>query len=124
MSIRAKILVEKKFWIILDNGIKKGTLRFINDNAYEYISNGDSDLLTEESLYRTFGKDIFKEIKTAVATSDKEDCYEYPTDFEVIYNKEKAPSIDRAFLQRNMVLFSSRGREIRTPDLLLPKQAR
>ena len=62
MSIRAKILVEKKFWIILDNGIKKGTLRFINDNAYEYISNGDSDLLTEESLYRTFGKDIFKEI--------------------------------------------------------------
>ena len=28
------------------------------------------------------------------------------------YDKQKAPSIDRAFLQRNMVLFSSRGREI------------
>ena len=42
MSIRAKILVEKKFWIILDNGIKKGTLRFINEDAYEYVSNGDS----------------------------------------------------------------------------------
>ena len=40
----------------------------------------------------------------------------------IIYDKQKAPSIDRAFIQRNMVLFSSRGREIRTPDLLLPKQ--
>ena len=40
----------------------------------------------------------------------------------IIYDKQKAPSIDRAFLQRNMVLFSSRGREIQTPDLLLPKQ--
>ena len=58
MSIRAKILVEKKFWIILDNGVKTGTLRFINEDAYEYVSNGDSELLTEESLYRTFGKNI------------------------------------------------------------------
>ena len=41
----------------------------------------------------------------------------------IIYDKEKAPPFDGAFLQRNMVLFSSRGREIRTPDLLLPKQA-
>ena len=28
------------------------------------------------------------------------------------FDKQKAPSNDRAFLQRNMVLFSSRGREI------------
>ena len=98
MSIRAKILVEKKFWIILDNGIKTGTLRFINEDAYEYVSNGDSELLTEESLYRTFGKNIFQEIKIAVATSDKEDCFDYPTDFEVIHNKEKVGYTDPAVL--------------------------
>ena len=38
--------------------------------------------------------------------------------------KEKAPQLSEAFIEREMVLFSSRGREIRTPDLLLPKQAR
>ena len=37
MSIRAKILVEKKFWIILDNGVKTGTLRFINEDAYAIL---------------------------------------------------------------------------------------
>ena len=36
----------------------------------------------------------------------------------IIYDKEEAPLLDRTFLQKNMVLFSSRGREIRTPDLL------
>ena len=36
--------------------------------------------------------------------------------------KQNAPSEDGAFIERTMVLFSSRGREIRTPDLLLPKQ--
>ena len=38
--------------------------------------------------------------------------------------KQKAPQLSEAFIERQVVLFSCRGGEIRTPDLLLPKQAR
>ena len=36
--------------------------------------------------------------------------------------KQKSPSNDRAFIERVLVFLECRGREIRTPDLLLPKQ--
>jgi len=61
MTIRAKILVKDKFWIIEENGQKLGTLQRKDDNGWIFLGKKDQrqEYPTQESLYARFGSGIF-----------------------------------------------------------------
>jgi len=61
MTMRAKILVKDKFWIIEENGQKLGTLQRKDDNGWIFLGKKDQrqEYPTQESLYARFGSGIF-----------------------------------------------------------------
>jgi len=61
MTLRAKILVKDKFWIIEENGQKLGTLQKKDDNGWIFLGKKDQrqEYPTWESLYEKFGSGIF-----------------------------------------------------------------
>ena len=61
MTLRAKILVKDKFWIIEENGQKLGTLQKKDDNGWVFLGKKDQrqEYPTQESLYEKFGSGIF-----------------------------------------------------------------
>ena len=61
MTLRAKILVKDKFWIIEENGQKLGTLQKKDDNGWVFLGKKDQrqEYPTPESLYEKFGAGIF-----------------------------------------------------------------
>jgi hypothetical protein len=61
MSMKAKILVKDKFWIIEENGQKLGTLQRKDDNGWIFLGKQDQkqEYTTQESLYEKFGSGIF-----------------------------------------------------------------
>ena len=61
MTLRAKILVKDKFWIIEENGQKLGTLQKKDDNSWIFLGKKDQrqEYPTQESLYEKFGSGIF-----------------------------------------------------------------
>jgi hypothetical protein len=61
MTLKAKILVKDKFWIIEENGQKLGTLQKKDDNGWIFLGKKDQrqEYLTQESLYARFGSGIF-----------------------------------------------------------------
>ena len=61
MTMRAKILVKDKFWIIEENGQKLGTLQKKDDNGWIFLGKKDQrqEYPTSESLYARFGSGIF-----------------------------------------------------------------
>lgn len=61
MTMRAKILVKDKFWIIEENGQKLGTLQKKDDNGWIFLGKKDQrqEYATPESLYARFGSGIF-----------------------------------------------------------------
>ena len=61
MTMKAKILVKDKFWIIEENGQKLGTLQKKDDNGWIFLGKKDQrqEYATQESLYAKFGSGIF-----------------------------------------------------------------
>lgn len=83
MTLKAKPILDGKFWILEDQGNRVGTLRIDENNKY-IVSNakGVSSFNSRNSLTKTFGKDFF-EAKTIIssATSNR-DINGYPTSTE------------------------------------------
>ena len=63
MTVRAKVLVKDKFWIVEQNGEKLGTLQKKEDNGWIFLSKQkDTQIFhTQESLFQKFGFHIFNE---------------------------------------------------------------
>jgi len=78
MTVRAKTLVEDKFWIVEQNGQKLGTLQKKDDNGWIFLSKKDHRQVfhTQESLFTRFGFNIFEE-------KQKEPIIEQTNNFEV-----------------------------------------
>ena len=73
MTMRAKILVKDKFWIIEENGQKLGTLQKKDDNGWNFLGKKDQrqEYPTPESLYEKFGSGIFASDITVPANEIK-----------------------------------------------------
>jgi hypothetical protein len=79
MSITAKPVLENKFWIVEQEGVRIGTLSK-NDEGFVINSKGKIDLYKNESqLKKTFGKNfLVASIKNVDGTQQK-DVHGYPT---------------------------------------------
>jgi hypothetical protein len=80
-TVQAKTVLDNKFWIVEEEGVKVGTLRKDEENRFLF-SNKDGVLVfnTKESLYKEFGRDFFvaKIVKEAENADDNE-VHGFPT---------------------------------------------
>lgn len=96
-TMKAKPVIDNKFWIVEKNGEKFATLRRNDDNLY-ILSNqtGTAVYHSDRDIKKAFGKDFFtvKIVKPAEMATPKE-VYGFPTCVEPcnpMYNiKEKLP---------------------------------
>lgn len=69
MTVKAKPILDGKFWILEDQGFRVGTLRVDENNKYIVSSAGGgvSSFNTRTSLTKEFGKDFF-DVKTTISS--------------------------------------------------------
>jgi hypothetical protein len=69
MTVKAKPILDGKFWILEDRGTRVGTLRVDENNKYIVSSAGGgvSSFSTRKSLTKEFGKDFF-DVKTTISS--------------------------------------------------------
>lgn len=81
MTVKAKPILDGKFWILEDHGSRVGTLRIDENNKYIISSaSGVSNYNSRRSLIKTFGPDFF-EAKTSIVSAKEPDLdiNGYPT---------------------------------------------
>lgn len=80
-TLFAKPIVDGKFWIIEQNGIRVGTLLKKENNRFILSSqNGESVFGRKEDIIKAFGKNFFKnKVKTTISMSDAYEVNGYPT---------------------------------------------
>lgn len=79
MTIQAKPILNDKFWIIEDEGVRIGTLTKDND-AYVVSTKGRIDLYQNENqLKKKFGKNFLTAKISAPVTDNKKEVHGYPT---------------------------------------------
>jgi hypothetical protein len=93
-EIQAKPIVDGKFWIVEQNGIKIGTLHKKEGNKFMLSSHeGQSFFGKKEELLKAFGKNFFSgKIKTTISHEDIKDVYGYPTScypYNPMFNLQK-----------------------------------
>lgn len=78
MEIKAKTVIDGKFWIIEDNGYRVGILQKDETNKYIMLSKDKKMIYNDiRSLEKTFGKNFF--ISTSMPTDTNNEVYGYPT---------------------------------------------
>ena len=109
MEIRAKTVVDDKFWIIEQGGEKVATLQKKENNKF-ILSNtlGEVMFNKKEELIRQFGKEFFltnKKIKIVKAIHENE-CYDYPTSrppFNSMYDvRRKLPLFTKSLQSKSL----------------------
>lgn len=93
-EIYAKPIVDGKFWIVEENGVKIGTLHKKENNKFMLSSSeGNSFFGKREELIKAFGKDFFgSKIKTTISQDDICEVYGYPTScgpYNPMFNVQK-----------------------------------
>jgi len=79
MTIQAKPILENKFWIVEEEGVRVGTLTKEEDN-YVLSSKGSVNFYKSESqLKKKFGKNFLTAKITVPETETKNDVHGYPT---------------------------------------------
>ena len=78
MTVIAKTLVKNKFWIIKQDGQKLGTLQKKDDNGWIFLGKADKRqvYVTQESLFKKFGFNIFEPQEEEQKIVDKWDRLE------------------------------------------------
>lgn len=78
--IKAKPIVDGKFWLVEDNGVKLGILKQTEQKKYMLSSDGSTRTFdNKKKITEVFGKDFFQSVDNAkfTASSDLE-IYGYP----------------------------------------------
>jgi hypothetical protein len=94
-EIHAKPIVEGKFWIVEQNGVKIGTLHKKEGNKFMLSSQeGQSFFGKKEELTKAFGTNFFSnnKIKTIISHEEVKDVYGYPTScypYNPMFNVQK-----------------------------------
>lgn len=95
MNIKAKPIVDGKFWIVEEDGARVGTLHKKENNKFVLSSNdGNTHFSKKDELIKAFGTDFFEtKIKTTISTQPEiRDVYDYPTSchpYNPMFNVQK-----------------------------------
>jgi len=80
MNIKAKPIIDGKFWIVENNGVKIGLLHKFEKNRYLISSKQGETFLKKSDIENTFGREFFQiHDNVSVKTDDKKEMYGYPT---------------------------------------------
>lgn len=109
MNIKAKPIVDGKFWIVEEDGEKIGTLHKKENNKFMLSGKeGQSFFGKKEELIKAFGKDFFEsKIKTTISSDDEvREIYGYPTSckpYNPVYNvKKKLPLFTKSEASKSL----------------------
>tara|TARA_B100000902_G_scaffold372799_1_gene400129 strand:+ start:1992 stop:2498 length:507 start_codon:yes stop_codon:yes gene_type:complete len=100
MKYTAKNIIKDKFWIVLNNGEKLGTVKYAEGN-YEFFENGakQTHVYTEEEF-----KEHFKVINTDNSKGSFVDVFGYNTNCEEVFNvrtEENVPVFTKTVNSKN-----------------------
>jgi hypothetical protein len=80
MTIKAKPILDNKFWIVEDAGVKVGTLSKEEDNTFVVTGKGKVEYYTNENaLKNKFGKQFFTAKITTVGDEKEKNVHGFPT---------------------------------------------
>jgi hypothetical protein len=80
MTIKAKPILDNKFWIVEDAGVKVGTLSKEEDNTFVVTGKGKVEYYTNENaLKNKFGKQFFTAKITPVGDEKEKNVHGFPT---------------------------------------------
>lgn len=80
MDIKAKPIIDGKFWIIQDGESRIGTLQKDETNKFILVNKSSRSIFKDvKSLEKQFGKNFFVSAKTEIAQDVNKDVYGYPT---------------------------------------------
>jgi len=88
MSIKAKVILKDKFWIVEEEGEKLGTLSFNDERFMFSANNGVAFFENKKQLKNELGLTVFDKDETTKIETEKE-IYGYPTSttpYNVIYD--------------------------------------
>lgn len=94
MNIKAKPIVDGKFWIVEEDGEKIGILHKKENNKFMLSSKGTEKYFNKkDELTKLFGKDFWEtKVKTSVSSQDVREVYGYPTScqpYNTLFNVQK-----------------------------------
>lgn len=94
MNIKAKPIVDGKFWIIEENGEKIGVLHKKENNKFMLSSKGTEKYFSrKDELTKLFGKEFFgAKIKATVSPSIIKEVYGFPSSsipYNTLFNVQK-----------------------------------
>ena len=109
MNIKAKPIVDGKFWIVEEDGEKIGTLHKKENNKYMLSGkDGTSFFGKKEELVKAFGKEFFssKITTTLSAPPEVRDVHGYPTSchpYNPLYNiKQRLPLFTKSPVSKSL----------------------
>jgi hypothetical protein len=80
MNIKAKPIIDGKFWMVEDNGVKIGLLHKVEKNKYLISSKQGEAKLKKDDLVKTFGTDFFQVSNNIeLKTKESREMYGFPT---------------------------------------------
>lgn len=80
MTVKAKPILDGKFWILEEQGTRVGTLRIDENNKYVISSaRGVSNYSSRKSLIKTFGPDFFEAKSRIVPVEEVKEINGYST---------------------------------------------
>jgi|TARA_A200000159_G_scaffold161_1_gene179 hypothetical protein len=88
MSIKAKVILKDKFWIVEEEGEKLGTLSFNDERFMFSANNGVAFFENKKQLKNELGLTVFDKDETTKIETEKE-IYGFPTSttpYNVIYD--------------------------------------
>lgn len=94
MNIKAKPIVDGKFWILEEDGERVGTLHKKENNKFMLSAKGSEKYFNKkDELTKLFGKEFFEtKIKTSVSHQEVKEIYGYPTSchpYNPMFNVQK-----------------------------------
>lgn len=94
MNVKAKPIVDGKFWIVEEDGNRVGTLHKKENNKFMLSArNGERYFNKKDDLTKLFGKDFFEtSVKTSIKHNDLREVHGYPTScypFNPLFNVQK-----------------------------------
>jgi hypothetical protein len=94
MNLKAKPIVDGKFWIIEDDGERVATLHKKENNKFMLSSKeGEAYFNKKDDLVKRFGADFFQvSSKTKISDVEDRDVYGYPTSckpYNPLYNVQR-----------------------------------
>jgi hypothetical protein len=94
MNIKAKPIVDGKFWILEEDGERVGTLQKKENNKFMLSAKGSERYFNrKDDLTKIFGKEFFEtKVKTTVSHQEIREVYGYPSSwhpYNPLFNVQK-----------------------------------